>query len=490
VPSITADGSKVAIAHDCDVFLVDVAASQTLGSANKVVDGEMGGNCATNAAISSTGAIAYTKTGSSCSLYTDIWVLASPVAGSPSFGTELTTTCDSGGNRDEVRGGPTWSPDGSKIIYATDRLSAGDRIYEVLPNNTGKQTLYSTASDSVVLSPTPVYSPDGTKIAFAEGAQYGACCTVKYMDANGSSVTSTSGTANELSAVTWGPNVDLSGGGSNSGGGSSSAATTPATTAASSTSGELPKGPGLKVADVPKTITVDIGTSDSGTVAPNQPITAEVPCAAPEGTTLSSCTVNITAPQTVLLGQGDGISVRADKRVSIGKATVNAKTGKKIIIVKVKINPTGRKALQRNLKIQATVGLTAVTVARQSSTGEATTEMQLPTQLLSPQAGIFSSNSTTLNAAGVQFVNRLAALLPKAPKKMVFIGFADNTGVPGDNRWLGDRRAKAVRAALEAKGIVAVKSEIETKAARSPRDDNAKQSGRERNRRVSIRITY
>jgi outer membrane protein OmpA-like peptidoglycan-associated protein/sugar lactone lactonase YvrE len=261
-------------------------------------------------------------------------------------------------------------------------------------------------------------------------------------------------------------------------------------TASTTTSGALPKGPALKVADVPKEITVDIGSSDSGTVAPNQPITAEVPCAAPEGTTLSSCTVNITAPQTVLLGQGDGISVRADKRVSIGKATVNAKTGKKIIVVKVKINQTGRKALQRNLKITAKVGLTAVTVARQSSTGEATTEMQLPTQLLSPQAGIFSSNSTTLNAAGVQFVNRLAALLPKAPKKMVFIGFADNTGVPGDNRWLGDRRAKAVRAALEAKGIVAVKSSIETKAARSPRDDNAKQSGRERNRRVSIRITY
>ena len=269
-------------------------------------------------------------------------------------------------------------------------------------------------------------------------------------------------------------------------GGSSSSTSASST----STSGALPKGPALKVADVPKEITVDIGTSDSGTVAPNQPITAEVPCSAPEGTTLSSCSVNITAPQTVLLGQGDGISVRADKRVSIGKATVNAKTGKKIIIVKVKINQTGRKALQRNLKITAKVGLTAVTVARESSTGEATTEMQLPTQLLSPQAGIFEAYSTTLNKAGVQFVNRLAQLLPKHPKKMVFIGFADNTGVPGDNRWLGDRRAKAVRDALAARGIVAVKSEIESKAARSPRDDNSKQSGRERNRRVSIRITY
>lgn len=116
--------------------------------------------------------------------------------------------------------------------------------------------------------------------------------------------------------------------------------------------------------------------------------------------------------------------------------------------------------------------------------------MRLPTQLISPQAGIFDSNSVSLNKAGVAFVNRLAKLLPAKPKNMVFIGFADNTGVPGDNRWLGDRRAKAVRDALAAKGIEPVKSSIETKAATSPRADNSKASGRERNRRVSIRITY
>jgi outer membrane protein OmpA-like peptidoglycan-associated protein len=246
--------------------------------------------------------------------------------------------------------------------------------------------------------------------------------------------------------------------------------------------------PALPVSDIPAMLSIDFGSAPSA--AAEQPIIAEVPCTAPEGTTLASCTVNITAPQSVLLGQGDGVNVRADKRVSIGRATVNATGGKKTIIVKVKINAAGRKALQRNLKISAKVGLTAVTVANQSSTGEATTEMQLPTQLVSPESGIFDSNSISLNKAGVAFVNRLAKLLPKAPKKMVFIGFADNTGVPGDNRWLGDRRAKAVRDALEAKGITAVKSSIETKAARSPRDDNAKESGRERNRRVSIRITY
>ncbi len=246
--------------------------------------------------------------------------------------------------------------------------------------------------------------------------------------------------------------------------------------------------PALPVSDIPAMLSLDFGSAPAGSA--QQPITVDVPCTAPEGQLLDRCTVNVTAPEYVLLGQGDGIRVRSEKRVSIGKATVNATGGKKVIVVKVKINAAGRKALQRNLEIDATVGLTAITVSNLTSTGEANTTMQLPTQLVSPESGIFDSNSVSLNKAGVAFVNRLAKLLPSKPKNMVFIGFADNTGVPGDNRWLGDRRAKAVRDALATKGVEPVKSSIETKAARSPRDDNAKQSGRERNRRVSIRITY
>ncbi|MEI6687727.1 MAG: OmpA family protein [Thermoleophilia bacterium] len=266
-----------------------------------------------------------------------------------------------------------------------------------------------------------------------------------------------------------------------------SSSTTSTTTAST---GKPAPGPALKVTDIPAEITLDLGSSTGGTIPADQPIVAEVPCSAPEGQLLDRCTVNVTAPDYVLLGQRDGISVRSDKKVSIGKATVKSKAGKKTIVVKVKINGKGRKALQRNLKITATVGLTAITVSNLESSGEANTEMRLPTQLISPESGIFDSNSVSLNKAGVAFVNRLAKLLPSKPKNMVFIGFADNTGVPGDNRWLGDRRAKAVRDALAAKGVEPVKSSIETKAARSPRDDNAKSTGRERNRRVSIRITY
>ena len=110
--------------------------------------------------------------------------------------------------------------------------------------------------------------------------------------------------------------------------------------------------------------------------------------------------------------------------------------------------------------------------------------------MCSSDLGIFDSNSIELNKAGVAFVNRLAGLLPSKPQAITCIGFADNTGVPGDNRWLGDRRAKAVCSALEAKGIVAKETSIETKAATSPRADNSTAAGRAQNRRVSIRITY
>ena len=208
VPSISSDGTQVAVSLDCDIYLLSATAGQTLSASNKVVDGSMVTACAAAPSISSNGTIAYTRTGSSCSLYTDIWVLSSPTPGTPSFGTELTTTCNAGANRDMMRGGPTWSPDRSWIIYSTDTSSAGDSVYKVHPNNTGKAAVYTTASDSVVLAPTPTYSPDGTKIAFAEGAQYGACCTAKYVDAAGGSATTIGNTA-DLTSVTWGPNVEI-----------------------------------------------------------------------------------------------------------------------------------------------------------------------------------------------------------------------------------------------------------------------------------------
>ena len=478
--TISADGSKVAFEANCDIYVVAAQANQSVSASDKVVDGSSPSTCAMTPSFSSSGALAYARHGGtgSCSGRISVRVVTTPTPGTPTFGTEVSGAC-------EPQGAATWSPDGTKLLYAERVIGQPDLLIRINPDGTGQTTLYTSTAASIGQSPT--YSPDGTKIVFSEGSGFGAPLTLHTSNADGTGVASLSVSIGGTAAASWGPDVSLTPGG----GGSSSTTTPTVTTTAATTTpatGAPAPGPALKVSDIPAEITLDLGASTGGTA--DQPITAEVPCTAPEGQLLDRCTVNVTAPQYVLLGQGDGINVRADKKVSIGKATVKAKSGRKTIIVKVKINQRGRTALKRNLKITATVGLTAITVANLRSTGDAETTMRLPTQLISPASGIFDSGSTTLNKAGVAFVNRLAALLPKAPKSMVFIGFTDITGVPGDNRWIADRRAKAVRDALEAKGIDPAKSSIEVKAARSPRDDNATDQGRERNRRVSIRITY
>jgi outer membrane protein OmpA-like peptidoglycan-associated protein len=246
-------------------------------------------------------------------------------------------------------------------------------------------------------------------------------------------------------------------------------------------------GPAVKTSIVPKEITIIIPAS------PNAAPIANVPCEAADGEKLKSCTVDMTAPMAALLGQGDGVRVqqaRAGKTFVAGKATLAPKGGSARIVVPVKINANGRKALKRNITLKVTVGIRTVTLTDRTSSGSAQSEMRLPKQVLSPQAGIFGLLSTTLNADGRKFVKRLAALLPTTPRRIVCTGYADNTGVPGDNRWLGERRARALCDALKARGIEAKVTRIVSKGATSPRDDNSTAKGRERNRRANVTITY
>ncbi|MBM3886174.1 MAG: hypothetical protein FJ361_10145, partial [Gemmatimonadetes bacterium] len=139
-------------------------------------------------------------------------------------------------------------------------------------------------------------TPDGPPIATTQTYTLAASDIGKYFAGQVQVVGS--GGAGSSASLLYGPVTACDG--------SSPAA--PASTGSDSTAGGKPApGPALSVKSIPAEITLDLGssTSSDGTIPPDQPITAEVPCNAPEGQLLDRCTVNVTAPEYVLLGQGD-----------------------------------------------------------------------------------------------------------------------------------------------------------------------------------------
>lgn len=242
-------------------------------------------------------------------------------------------------------------------------------------------------------------------------------------------------------------------------------------------------GPPAKTSSIPSQISIASAAKPE----------VRVPCEAADGELLSECTVQITAPRSALAGIGGGIEVtdvRAAQRVTLGKATVKATAPRKRITVTVRLNADGKKALSRNVRVSGVIDLTAITQAATQSTGSKAVKLQLPRQVMTPTKGIFDTLSTTLNADGVRFVNRLAKVLPKRPKRIVCTGYADSFGVPGDNRWLGEQRARTLCDALAARGIKPRSTALVSRGADDPRASNATPAGRAENRRASITITY
>ena len=79
-------------------------------------------------------------------------------------------------------GQPRWSPDGSKIVFASDRAGGLNEIYTMNADGTNPTRL-TNSSDS---KNNPAWSSDGTKIAFDTAAQFSGKIFV--MDANGANI--------------------------------------------------------------------------------------------------------------------------------------------------------------------------------------------------------------------------------------------------------------------------------------------------------------
>ncbi len=103
---------------------------------------------------------------------------------------------------------------------------------------------------------------------------------------------------------------------------------------------------------------------------------------------------------------------------------------------------------------------------------------------------LFDTDSIKLNKVSDEQLKALAAIMNVMPKVEFEIGgYTDNTGDPAANKKLSLERAKAVKKALVDLGIDEKRLKAVGYGADNPIADNNDPAGRERNRRVAIRVT-
>ena len=99
----------------------------------------------------------------------------------------------------------------------------------------------------------------------------------------------------------------------------------------------------------------------------------------------------------------------------------------------------------------------------------------------------FALNSSTLNMADKENLDKVAQYLKKHPHKNVkIIGYTDSTGSNAYNKTLSERRAKSAANYLMALGIATDRISTEGAGATNFVASNNTESGRAQNRRIEI----
>lgn len=103
---------------------------------------------------------------------------------------------------------------------------------------------------------------------------------------------------------------------------------------------------------------------------------------------------------------------------------------------------------------------------------------------------LFDTNKSDLKAGGMRNVQKLAGVLKEYPQRNVLVeGFTDSTGSSEYNQDLSDRRARAVRTALQDTGVAGERISNRGYGKTFPVADNATAEGRQLNRRVEIIVS-
>jgi outer membrane protein OmpA-like peptidoglycan-associated protein/uncharacterized protein YidB (DUF937 family) len=103
---------------------------------------------------------------------------------------------------------------------------------------------------------------------------------------------------------------------------------------------------------------------------------------------------------------------------------------------------------------------------------------------------LFDTSASTLRPESNEQIDNIAKILVAYPNVALKIGgYTDNTGALELNQKLSAERAQAVMNALIARGIDAARLASEGYGPENPIADNATAEGREKNRRVSVRVS-
>ena len=102
----------------------------------------------------------------------------------------------------------------------------------------------------------------------------------------------------------------------------------------------------------------------------------------------------------------------------------------------------------------------------------------------------FETGSAALKPSSMEQLKNVAEILKAYPAVALKIGgYTDNVGNPGANRALSAKRAENTKAELVRLGVAATRLEAEGYGDLHPVADNSTEEGRQRNRRIDLRVT-
>jgi outer membrane protein OmpA-like peptidoglycan-associated protein len=103
---------------------------------------------------------------------------------------------------------------------------------------------------------------------------------------------------------------------------------------------------------------------------------------------------------------------------------------------------------------------------------------------------LFDTNSASLQPASQDQLNDVALIMKAYPTVKIRIGgYTDNTGDAAGNQKLSEDRAKSVMTALTSDGVGGARMDAKGYGEEHPIADNGTDEGRQKNRRVSLRVT-